>query len=128
MLNGTIPQIRGKINSLSQSVRDNHQLWSAKAILTMTEEEWSTLDPAKKNMFDAQSAILLLLLRKEFGQHNLHHFWSSSGDDIALQGIYKFSGYDEFGKTYARYMTHLVQEIANKTPNSYLQITKVSSD
>ena len=80
-------------------------------------------------MFDQQSMILCLMLRKEFGESKLQGFLrisSNNNPQDVLKLVYGFDGYEHFDKQYYLFMKELSEDIVeNKTPNSYLEIKPV---
>lgn len=122
LMNSSIADIKNEFISLSdaKNVVEN--------ILNMSQDQFDKLTFDKKNQFIKQSAALILMIRKEFGEVKLHSFLKVSyqnGSLEALQKVLGFSGYSDFEKTYLRYTNGLSKDISQKaTPDSYLQIKK----
>ena len=122
LMNSSIADIKNEFISLSdaKNVVEN--------ILNMSQNQFDKLTFDKKNQFIKQSAALILMIRKEFGEVKLHSFLKVSyqnGSLEALQKVLGFSGYSDFEKTYLRYTNGLSKDISQKaTPDSYLQIKK----
>lgn len=127
-LNGDIPGIRQELVELELHLQKNDPMFFSKALLTMKQEEYQSLSPDQKRLYDQNAIAFMLMLRKEFGELALHHFIKQTATDAepqsALKSIYKFETYEKFDESLKSYMTKLVSDIKqNKTPDSYLQIT-----
>ena len=89
-------------------------------LLTVEEEAWKALDQSKKDQFDFQSACLCLLLRKEYGQKNMHLFIKNP-DPKAVMGFDSDNGFE---LTLIRFCNNLVADIKKgRTPDDYLIIS-----
>lgn len=121
-MNSSITDIKNEFISLSdaKNVIEN--------ILNMNQDQFNKLTSDKKIQFIKQSAALILMIRKEFGEVKLHSFFKVSYQNGSLEAVQKvlgFSGYSDFEKTYLRYTNGLSKDISQKTtPDSYLQIKK----
>lgn len=123
ILNGTLPQIRQELAALNATVRSDQKMFFSDKLFSMTEQEWRDESLENRQLFDREAAALCLLLRKEFGQHNLHNFLKSGGGEQNFVQVYGFRGYQEFDATLRRYMAMLSQDVMqNRTPDDYLQI------
>jgi hypothetical protein len=111
----------------SEIVAKNDTVFPVQSILEMTEEGYRKLSPEKQMAFDRQSSILLLLVRREYGQIRMLemlHYQGKPADFVT--GVLGFRGFDHFNATYARYTSDLVKDVlAGKTPDSYLDIKAV---
>lgn len=118
VLNGTPNQIKHDIGTLKEELQQDSEMFFGKGLFETTEETWRTYDTEKKNLFDKESAVLCLLIRKEFGQDS---FWKmATKDDLQILG---FKDYAEFDTIFKKYVQNLVSDVSvNKTPISYLQI------
>jgi hypothetical protein len=108
-------QIKGKIASIKVDpiVINN--------VFEMDEEGWKKLDEAGKEQFDLHAGCVCLLLRKEFGEYNLHKFLKN--DSVA--GLFEIYGFrrEDFSSTVKRYITNLSEDLNNnRTPDSYITI------
>ncbi len=117
LLTQPVSNIRKDIVSLH-----NQNLFSAKEILEMTQKELRD-----KNLFDCQSEVLCLMLRKEFGQRKFHTLLKSLGKGKSaarcFNEIYGFKSLEQFDVKYKQYIKDLSSDIKNsKTPDSYLEI------
>jgi hypothetical protein len=95
----------------------------------MTEEEYTKLKPEEHAIFDAQSVVLCLMLRKEFGEAKLQGFLRiaqrNKMEDV-LRLVYSFQSFKNFDASYARYMKDLTNDVAaSRIPDSYLEIKPV---
>lgn len=127
VLNLSLPQIKANINELQPHIKSDANVVTAEGLLKLSEEDWKKLSVEQKTLFDRQSVVLCLLIRKQFGQRIFQKSMATVfSDPNALKSTL---GFDDFGKlnsTYALYMMYLAGDIAaNKTPDNYLQITKV---
>ncbi len=121
-LNGSLNKVKARMASLAGLSRNN-QLMSSGKLFTLTQDQWYKLKPGEKALFDNQCTALCLLLRKEFGQQNLHMFWRAGSTEGAFAQVYGFSGFAEFDRSYFRYCFDIANEVsANKAPNHYLQV------
>jgi len=92
-----------------------------KNLLSLTEEQWSSLDQEKKNQYDFQSACLCILFRKEYGEKNMLNFVLNPDPKVVVG----FKTDEEFNLTYIRFCGNLVADLKNnKTPDNYLIINK----
>jgi hypothetical protein len=117
VLNATIPQIRQELKDCSITI-------PSRTLFSMTEDQWRSLPKDQQRLFDQQSALMCLLLRKEFGQSKFLTFILTDNKDEDVKEIFGFSSGASFDKVVERYATNLSEDInKGKTPDSYLQIT-----
>lgn len=110
VLNGTYPQIKGKIKLLQSSFAEDKPIYTSKSIFQIDK-------PENQELFDIQSSIMVLLLYKEY-KPEFRQFLVKS--DVSILG---FSGYDQMNLSFVNYSKRLVSDLTlNKTPDSYLQI------
>ncbi len=124
-LNATNAQIKKNLTDLSKKV--SQKIFLSGDLLTLPKDQWSRMNEDEKLLFDQESMVLCLLLRKEFGESRLLHFFKESGaePEKSLQKIYEFKGYDEFNASFYRYMKQLTDDVAKGvTPNDYLNIKR----
>jgi hypothetical protein len=123
LLNGSESQIRAGLKALSNSPI----ALSSETLLTTSREDYKKFNPQKRMLFDNESMVLCLLLRKEFGQTRLLHFLKENDSEKGLKNIYGFKGYEHFDASFHRYMKDLVRDAGEgKTPADYLLIQKAS--
>lgn len=117
-LNTSLNFVRTSVAALN-----NNQRLSAQQVLAMTEQEWYKLDVNQKKSYDNHCLAMCLLLRKEFGQKNLHYYLhvNSANPEKAISSVYGFSGFSEFDKSYQRYVVDIVNAVST-APDHYLQI------
>lgn len=124
LLNGSETQIRGVIRQLIPKM-DGQKIFLSKTLLTMDKEGYDKLTADEKKLFDAESVVLCLLLRKEFGQTRLLHFLKESDPEKGIREIYGFRSCDHFDASFYRYMKDLTKDVeTGKTPSHYLLIQK----
>lgn len=115
-LNTSDSEIKGHLIDLFSILRKRY--FNINKILLMKKEDYLKLTEEDKSIFDVQSAVLCLFLKKEFGENKFQRFISSK--DIK---IYKFSDYEQFDKIFLRYMQDLsFQNMKQKIPDSYLDV------
>lgn len=125
LLNGDLGSIRKNIADLQPTLKANGQLYGSKGLMNMNEESYLKESIEKRQLFDNQSVVLCLLLRKEFGQDK---FLASikEGDPVKGLAVFGFNSHEQFDKSFIRYMTDLGNDVTEvngkKTPDSYLQI------
>jgi hypothetical protein len=122
-LNATVPKIRSDFLEFKKSKKR----FSAKELLKMKEKDWRGLVEKDRDLYDNQCMAMMLLLRKEFGQRNLHSFLGTNiKNPKAIWEVYGFSGYREFDESYKRYITDVTNDISkNRTPDDYLIIKEI---
>lgn len=129
LLNGSESQIRSRLKDLSEKVLSNSSVFLSKTLFTTTKEEYTKLTEHEKKMFDDESMVLCLLLRKEFGESRVIEFLSKNDPEDGLRAVYGFRGYKHFDKSFYGYMRDLVKDVIDgKTPTHYLLIQKVKGD
>lgn len=120
LLNGSVDSIRSKLNYKSGYI------YYSKNLFGMTFNKWEELSIESKQLFDKESIILCLLLRKEFGEVKLHQFLEAEKNlspEKSLKFVYGFSDYKQFDSSLMIYMKDLCSDILlGKTPDSYLEI------
>lgn len=93
---------------------------SADSLATISlakEEEYSKMNPEEREMFDANSAVLCLFIRREFG---LDAF-SSLVSGRSPQSVCGFKDAKSFESTISRYVKNIKDDVkSGKTPSSYL--------
>lgn len=123
-LNGVTSDIRKNITNLKQQ-----SVLTSEKIFTMTEEDYFKENVEIRRIFDKQSLILCVMLRKEFGEAKLQGFLriaSNNKSQDVLRVVYGFSGFVHFDKQYYRFIQDLASDVLNnKTPDAYLEIKAV---
>lgn len=123
LLNGTIPEIRQHLASLTPPT------YTCDKMFTMTEEDYKKESAVNRVAFDRQALCLALMLRKEFGEAKLQGFLrltSRNSPQDVLRVIYGFDNYAHFDKQYKRFMRDIHNETFNsRVPDSYLTVRPV---
>jgi hypothetical protein len=102
----------------------NEQLWKSHKLFSLNRDEYNKLDTNQQQLFDYQSMIACLMLRKEFGELKLHGFLQISDKNVAIKKIYGFKNLDHFDKQYFRFVKDFSSDVKlNKTPDNYLKIS-----
>jgi len=135
VLNGSLGQIREELKDLKPRLEGNQPMYFSEGLLTMSRDQYASLSEANKRLFDQSAFCLCLMIRKEFGQDTFHQFLKTASDKSgldALKEVLKFNDYEQFDRTFKRYMLDLTRDVlSGKTPDHYLQIngkdTKLSS-
>jgi hypothetical protein len=116
------------MSQMNSFFRNDKELFLSKKILEISESDWNKLSSEEKDLFDLQSAYLVLLIRQEFGEAKFQWFMkvlSQAGPEAALR-VCDYNGYDEFDKAYFAYMRDLSKDlIDNKATNNYISPRKV---
>jgi hypothetical protein len=131
LLNGPLDQISNRIINIKNPIESNEPLYFSKGLLELTKKDYAKLSEDQKVLFDSSAVIFCLLIRKEFGQEIFHSMMkdSSINPEESLRKWLKFKSYDQFDKTFKRYMIDLSNDIvAKKTPDRYLQIYEPNKD
>lgn len=114
ILNMTIDQIKS-------SLMNSGKKFTASDLIKMDEKKYLSLSSEDKKAYDYQSAILVLMMRKEYGQNKFLTFLKSG--QISDLG---FSSEDQLDEIYNRFLINLQADISkNVIPNNYLQIDRV---
>jgi hypothetical protein len=97
---------------------------NSKHLLSMTREKLISLPPKERQVFDAQSAIVCLLLRKEFGSDLFARFAASANqDESSLRLIYGFKNLEQLDSILERYSGNLLKDIRKDiVPDGYLTV------
>jgi hypothetical protein len=97
-------------------------------ILNMDEYKYNNEKEDRKRLFCNQSAILIYMLRKEFGEDKFRYFCNlksnkSKSFDSCLKEVYGFNSISDFESNYLRYMLDLTSNAkANKIPTTYFEV------
>jgi hypothetical protein len=122
LLNGNLPRIRSNLAAINRPIQENVRLHFSTAF-QVTEDQYKSKPQADQVLFDEESAMLCLFLRKEFGQNNFNWFLSTQEKEKDLTQVFGFRNFDEFDATFKRYMFHLSSDVKEgKTPDAYLSI------
>jgi len=97
--------------------------FSAEALFGMTEQHWKELNKEDRELFDNQCALLVLMIRKEFGEKSLHKLIKNDPKKMLIE-VFDFSDMNHFNRSYQRFRSDVLREIKqDKMPDHYLQIT-----
>lgn len=92
-------------------------------LIACGQEKWSKMSPEERSLFDKNSALLCLMLRKEFGREYFSEFLRSPQDKSSIVSVYGFKDLDEFNGVLSRYIENLTKDISTgRVPDSYLLI------
>lgn len=92
-------------------------------VSSLNSEKWFDLSPQDRALFDRRSALVCLMLRKEFGQERFLNFLSGSQDQDSVRSVYGFGDAAEFNGTLNRYSENLSKDIGEGiTPDSYVTV------
>lgn len=119
----SINEIKTDISLIKKRIDDNENLYTTSQIFDVTEEKYYNFSKDMQDLFDQQSFLLCLMLRKEFGQVKLYSFIKIQNKEIAINKVYRFKNLAHFDKQYIHYLHDLGNDVVvEKTPESYLQI------
>lgn len=128
VLNLSMPQIKGTLRSMNEAISKREKVYFSNAFFGMTREAFLQADAETQKVYDAQATVMCLLFRKEFGQYNFLRFISAPSTEQHLREVIGFRSFDEFDKTFKRYMYYLSQDVVGgQTPREYLEIKAVST-
>lgn len=126
-LNSDLSQIKKELSDLS--LLNQSDLYKIEKIFSMTEEQYQALDVKKQKLFKSQSMLLVLLLRKEFGEAKLQGFLQYciiKDPESSINLIYGYKDLADLNAKYIKYMSDLFKDIKiDKMPDTYLQINPV---
>lgn len=118
---GKLPYFCKKgIPLLNKSTQDVKQKFLSENNLKFSIKDFFSAkeDKTKSESYRVQSALLCLLLRKEFGQDNFVHFLHSKS-----LSSFGFENDNEFEKIVNKYYENIYKDLKeNKVPNNYLEI------
>jgi hypothetical protein len=126
LLNRSVDQISANVKDLGAKLTSNSPMFFSKALLETTPDQYSKLPDDQKQQFDTVAMVFCLMVRKEFGQDKFHFMLrDSTKPEAAVKGVLHFDSYDQFDRSFKRYMIDLTKEVtAGKTPDKYLQIVE----
>lgn len=98
----------------------------SKSVFNMTKEKFASLPKKDQDLFDRQSALICLLLRKEFGRKKFSKFVANSHGDSSIVSVFGFDGVEDFGRTLSRYSDNLSKDIkGGSAPDHYLTVSEL---
>lgn len=122
-LNASVPQIKSEILSLKEEMNAKNNTLSSKNIFAMTDDDYFKQNETQRRMFDQQSTVLCLMLRNEYGSSKFLQMLNANPTEESFRKIYKFNSFEDFDKTFKRYMYYLCNDVSlAKTPDKYLRL------
>lgn len=123
-LNGSIAQIRQKVLEVKPVLDSDGGIYFSKGILTIDPAAYDALPPEKQALYDRCAMLFCFFLRREFGQDRYLEFLKfGESPEAALKRVYGFSSFDEFDRSYGRFLQDLTREVGEgRTPDLYFQI------
>ena len=92
-------------------------------ISSLSSEKWFDLPSKERASFDRKSAMVCLMLRKEFGEERFLKFLLGPQDQESIQNVYRFKNASEFNGTLNRYSENISKDIGEgTTPDSYVTV------
>lgn len=92
-------------------------------VSSFNSEKWIALTPQDRALFDRKSALVCLMLRKEFGEERFLKFLRGAQDQDSIRSVYGFKDMSEFNGTLNRYSENLSKDIGEGiTPDSYVTV------
>lgn len=118
------PAIRQGVVALSATPESIRALLGSSSEVDTKTLFTTDINSAKdKDDYKRKSALLCLMLRREFGKDNFAAFMQSQQGEDQIRSFFGFSGHEELSKTLSRYSKHLSNDIiGGKTPDKYLII------
>lgn len=125
-INLSLSQIKSNLIFIKPFIENDEGMFFTKSIFLMTKEKWEKLPVEQKKLFDAESASLCLLIRKEFGEKLFLKFIITAYSESDLNECLGYDSYNQIDGAYKRFIINICEDIVTKTiPDSYLQINKV---
>lgn len=128
-LNSHPDYFKNNFSQIQNLIQAGKPLYGLNYLLNMNYDKYLKESPERQNLFCTQSSILLLMLRKEFGQQKLINYIKISKDndfESCLKKIYNYDSIGDFEKKYMKYMFDLTKNIKeNKVPENYFDIKEV---
>jgi hypothetical protein len=92
-------------------------------VSSLSSEKWFDLSSQDRALFDRRSALICLMLRKEFGEERFLKFLLGTQDQNSVRSVYGFRDAAEFNSTLNRYSENLSKDIGEGiTPDSYVTV------
>ena len=128
ILNLSTSQIEAAMREMRSRIQERDKLYFSESMLRMTKERFSKLEPELQLLYDAEAAILCLLVRKEFGQRNFLWLATVPSTEESVRQVLGFSSFKSLDETFKRYLYHLSEDVSlGETPGHYLDIEPVTS-
>ena len=125
-LSKPVPNIAGGFRELGMLIEGDTKVLFSRGLLASDRATFDKYSGVNKSLFDVQSAVLCLMIRKEFGQQNFMRLAASKGTEDDLRKATGYTSYDAFDRAFKRYMIYLSNDIGNnRTPTQYLDIKPV---
>lgn len=109
---------------------EDKPMYFGKSIFNMNRSQYKKLSAEHKQLFDDESVLLCLMLRKEFGQVKFLSFIEEAGQgdvEKSLKEVFGFNDFSDFDVSFKTYMNDISRDVLDdKTPDSYLGIKAVS--
>jgi hypothetical protein len=129
LLAQSLPDIRAGAKRVNGFIVEDKPMYFGKSIFNINRSQYKKLSVEHKQLFDDESVLLCLMLRKEFGQVKFLSFIEEAGrGDIEKSlKVFGFDGFSDFDVSFKTYMNDVSRDVFDdKTPDSYLGIKAVS--
>jgi hypothetical protein len=98
-------------------------------ISSCDHEKWLLMSPQNRSLFDRRSALVCLMLRKEFGFDRFASFLLNEQGEKSVNSVYGFEDLEKFNATLRRYSENLTRDIeSGSTPDSYVAVQGAKDD
>lgn len=92
-------------------------------VSSCNSDKWFSMPSQDRSSFDRKSALVCLMLRKEFGEERFLKFLLGEQNQDSVQSVYGFRDAAEFNGTLNRYSENLSKDIGEGiTPDSYVTV------
>ena len=130
LLAQSLSDIKAGAKRVNGFIVEDKPMYFGKSIFNINRAQYKKLSVEHKQLFDDESVLLCLMLRKEFGQVKFLSFIEEAGrGDIekSLKEVFGFNDFSDFDVSFKTYMNDVSRDVLNdKTPDSYLGIKAVS--
>jgi len=130
LLGQSLPDIKAGVKRINSFIVEDKPMYFGKSIFNINRVQYKKLSAEHKQLFDDESVLLCLMLRKEFGQVKFLSFIKEAGQgdvEKSLKEVFGFNDFSDFNVSFKTYMKDVSRDILDdKTPDSYIGIKAVS--
>ena len=130
LLAQSLPDIKAGVKRINGFIAEDKPMYFGKSIFNIDRAQYKKLSAEHKQLFDDESVLLCLMLRKEFGQVKFLSFIKEAeqGDvEKSLKDVFGFDGFGDFDVSFKTYMNDVSRDVLDeKTPDSYLGVKAVT--
>jgi hypothetical protein len=129
LLAQSLPDIKAGAKRVNGFIAEDKPMYFGKSIFNINRSQYKKLSVEHKQLFDDETVLLCLMLRKEFGQVKFLSFIEEAGrGDVekSLKEVFGFNDFSDFDVSFKTYMKDVSRDVLDdKTPDSYLGIKAV---